>query len=233
VIEVQHGAFAQVTALNPGFRPGIGRLKLTLDIPETNGRRAAGFVEALAGFLPTLSFHRCCGRNSVKETFFEREKRLGCAMEESDPGVDLAHLVEHVLIDVQHFIGRMKICSAVTCAYRHPRDRYDIFVECPEEAVGRLSAGIAADLVSDLLDGRRPDPRYLCLIHVARSARDHAGWPVHSRLASLEAAWGRRTVAEAVGSLVRRGFLTDSPVSFNFSSRPLLAYIPPPAADRP
>lgn len=226
VQEILYGDFPQVTPLNPGFVPGVKRLKMTLTIGDgrSNGGTAE-YVEALAGFLPSLSFHRCCGNNSMKETFFERDQRRHCAMKETEEGVDLAHLVEHVLIDVQHYIARMRICSGVTCAWNHPRDRYDIFVECLDETVGRTSAGIAVDLVEDLLAGRRPNPRYLCLIQVARIAHDHPGWPVEPRLGPLSATWGGRLVGEAVAALRRRGFLEEIPVSFNFSGRPLLCFL--------
>jgi hypothetical protein len=133
--------------------------------------------------------------------------------------------VEHVLIDLQHYIARMRTCSGVTCAWTHPRDRYDIFVECVDETVGRTAAGIAVDLVEDLLDGRRPHPMYLCLIQAARLACDHSGWPIGARLGPLAAMWGGRLVDEAVADLHLRGFLREIPVSFNFSGRPLLCFV--------
>jgi len=227
VKDVRYGEFPQITSLNSGFLPGARRLMISVTIHDgLVAGSTAGLVEALTGFLPSLSFHRCCGGNSVRETFFDRDRRRHCAVREADDGVDLAHLVEHVMIDILHFIARLDVCSGVTCARTSPRDQYDIFVECPDERIGRVCAGIAIDIVEDLLDGLRPDPRYLCLIQVARVARDHAGWPVEPRLGSLLATWGRRLVDEAVVALQRRGFLREIAVSFNFSGRPLLCFEP-------
>ena len=216
-----------MSPLNPGFRAGVMRLKLMLSIKAGDLHGTAGdFVDVLTGFLPSLSFHRCCGDNSLRHTFFERDQRRSCAMNDSDAGVDLAHLIEHVLIDIQHYIGRMKLCSGITCALNHPRDQYDIFVECPEAPLGRACAAIAVDLIADLLDGRAPDPRYLCMIQVARAARDDAGWPVMARLAPMEMTWGLDLVDDAVEALARIGFLQPASVSFNFSDQPLLSYLP-------
>ena len=221
------GEFPRVTPLNPAFIPGLPLLKLGLKIgPDPPCGGATAYIEALSGFLPSLSFHRCCGNNSVKESFFQRHLRRERAMEEHDDAVDLAHLVEHVMIDIQHFIARMRVCSGVTCARNSPRDRFDVFVECQEEIVARAAAGIALDLVEDLLDGLRPDPRYLCLIQLAQLAHDHPGQPVNPRLRALETTWGRRLVREAVVGLRRRGFLSEIPVAFNFSGGALIGFHP-------
>jgi len=222
---VRFGEFPHITNLNPAFRPGMRRIKLTLRIGAAR-RGAREILDQLAGFLPTLSFHRCCGGNLVRQTFFRRSERRHCAIRRTDDGVDLAHLVEHVVIDVQHYVARMKICSGVTCAHADPPDLYDVFVESPEAILGRACAGIAVDLVQDLLASRRADPAYLCMMQVARLARDSAGWPVHPRLGPLLSLWGERNVLQAVESLKDRGFLEESAACFNFSGRPLLAYVP-------
>jgi len=127
---------------------------------------------------------------------------------------------------VQHYIARMRTCSGVTCAWTSPRDRYDIFVECLDETVGRTAAGIAVDLVEDLLAGRRPNPRYLCIIQAARLACDHSGWPIEPRLGPLVSTWGHRLVDEAVADLRMSGFLREITAAFNFSGRPLLSFLP-------
>jgi hypothetical protein len=226
VREIAFGDFPQVTRLNPGFVPGVKRLKVSLEVSGAgDAGGAAKIIGALAGFLPSLSFHRCCGDNSIGETFFDRDQRRRCSLRETDEGVDLAHLLEHVLIDVQHHIARMKICSGVTCAWIDPRDRYDIFVECLEEAVGRVAFGIAVEILEDLLAGMRPAPRHLCSIHVARIAHDHPGWPVATRLKPLVSKWGRNLVDEVVSSLHRSGYLQELPAAFNFSGRPLLCFL--------
>jgi hypothetical protein len=218
-----------VTRLNPSFRPGVPRLRLTLSI-AAGGRRTpvAAFLESMSAFLPSLSLHRCCGNNDLQESFFQREQRKGCAVGDADDGVDLAHLLEHVLIDLLHHVGRLKRCSGVTCAWTSPKDRFDVFVESDEEKLGRACAGIGLDLVVDLMEGRALDSRYKCLLEVARLAHDHAGWPIGPRVSPLVRTWGREIVEASIASLEERGFLSRSPSSFNFSGQPLLAYEPTP-----
>lgn len=227
VLDVGWGAFDHVTRLNPSFRSGVPRLRLTLGI-TAGGRRTPvpAFLEALSEFLPSLSLHRCCGGNDLQESFFQREQRKRCAVSEADDGVDLAHLLEHVLIDLMHHVGRLNRCSGVTCAWTNPKDRYDVFVESEEEKLGRACAGIALDLVVDLLEGRALDARYQCLLEVARLAHEHAGWPIGPRVSPLVRTWGREIVDASIASLEERGYLSRSASSFNFSGHPLLAYEP-------
>jgi len=227
VLEIAFGAFPGITALNPRFQAGLDRIKATIEIPagSLEGRpRASAIAVLLVGFLPSLSFHRCCGGHPLEEGFFQDGIRGRCSAQEDDPGVDIAHLIEHVTIDVQHFIGRMRLCSGITCAWTSPRDRYDIFVESAEETTGRTSLGLAVDLVSELVVGRPPDPRWLRLMRVARLARDHAGSPVALRTVPLEKKWGRAAVSEAIDELRRRGFLREIPASVNFSGAPILVF---------
>jgi hypothetical protein len=225
LVETAWGAFPRIEALNPAFGPGSLKIKLTLRIRAGTGApRAAEMLASLAGFLPALSRHRCCGENTLERTFFERGVRTGCALRETDEAVDVAHLVEHAAIDILHFVARMRTCSGVTCGWVSPEDLYDVFVECPEESLGRSCAGIALDLVGCLLQGSRPDPRYLCQIQAARLACDRAGRPLGPSLRGLERTWGPAAVAEAVASLERRGLLSECAASFNFSGGPLLGY---------
>jgi hypothetical protein len=226
VISALYGGFPEVRRLNPEFIPGMRRLKLTIRIPAGDNLPSA---ETLFGILqkpfPSLGRHRCCGANSIGETFFTRGQRQGCSIQEWDPGVDLAHLLEHLIIDIQHFIARMKICSGVTCAYREPRDMYDIFVECPDEKVGLLSASIAVGLVSDLLAMGPADPHYRCIMEVSRHGRDNAGRSILHRLDPLETKWGAEAVSEAVDYLKLQGFLTEGPAAVS-GGEAMLAYNP-------
>lgn len=206
---------------------GRTRLKVTLRITGVNGSPPPeSWLQDLETAFPSLSRHRCCGENSLRDSFFRRGHRRACAVEDHDPGVDVAHLTEHLMIDIQHFVGRMTICSGVTCAYREPRNMYDIFVECPEEKVGLLSASVATGLVNNLLSGREPGDGHRCLMEAARRARDHAGEPLARHSRDLESAWGSRAFAEATDYLRVQGFLSEHASTLNFSGQPLLAYVP-------
>lgn len=220
-----HGAYPEVTRLNPDFVAGQTRLKVTLRI-VLNGIPSPpeSYLEAMEAVFPSLSRHSCCGENSLRDSFFKRGRRRACAVEDADHGVDVAHLAEHLMIDIQHFVGRMKICSGVTCAYHEPRNMYDIFVECPEEKVGLLSASMASGLVNDLLTGRDPGNGQRCLMEAARMARDRAGHPIRAFTRDLERAWGSQALSDAFDYLCIQGFLTESESTLNFSGDASLSY---------
>lgn len=219
VVSAAWGLFPESDPLHPSFRPGRTRLKMTLRI-DPGEAPPDGLLASLETLLPSLPDHRCGGESGLRPGLDARHVDDG-----PHDGVEVAHLIEHVLIDVQHRIARTRSCSGVTCAWASQPTLFDLFVECPEEAVGRLSGGIAVDLVGELLDGRPVDPRYLCLADVARAARDHAGEPVETAARPLERAWGKPLVGASIEDLRSRGFLDRYPASFNFSGAPLHAYI--------
>ncbi len=196
------GAFPEVSRLNPEFVPGRLRLKLTLRIEDRGLPASRDLFEAIEASFPTLARHRCCGRGALAREAVGPEQ-------DRDPGVNVAHLVEHLIIDVQHFIGRMSICSGITCAYRSPHDRYDIFVEAPEEKVAMLGASVAVGVSGDLLAGRPVDPHYRCIVETARAARDGAGKSVRWLAQPLESTWGSEAVSQAIDYLRIQGFLAE------------------------
>ncbi|HXI02601.1 MAG TPA: hypothetical protein VNI57_05435 [Candidatus Saccharimonadales bacterium] len=173
---------------------------------------------------PTLAEHRCCGANSLRESLFGGRRRRGCSVTVPDPGVDAAHLLEHLIIDIQHYVGRMRICSGVTCAYHDPPDRYDIFVECPEEKVGLLSASIAVGVLVDLMAGQGVNPHYRRIMETARRARDLAGTDMRSLSEEYEAGRGAERISEAIDYLRLQGFLTEIPAGAGEETK--LSYVP-------
>ncbi len=213
------GAFPEVSRLNPEFVPGRMRLKLTLRIEDRGLPSSRSLFEALEESFPTLTRHRCCGRGALSG-------EVGGPDQDRDPGVNVAHLVEHLIIDVQHFIGRMSICSGITCAYRSPLDRYDIFVEAPEEKVAMLGASVAVGVSGDLLAGRPVDPHYRCIVETARAARDGAGKAVRSLALPLESAWGSEAVSQAIDYLRIQGYLSEQAPSSRSAVEPDYTYEP-------
>lgn len=173
---------------------------------------------------PTLADHRCCGANSLRESLFGGGRRRGCSVTDRDPGVDAAHLLEHLIIDIQHYVGRMRICSGVTCAYHDPPDRYDIFVECPEEKVGLLSASIAVGVLVDLMTGQDVNPHYRRIMETARRARDLAGSDVRSLAEDPAARPGAEKISEAIDYLRLQGFLIEIPAGAGGGTK--LSYVP-------
>ena len=223
VVSLEFGAFPEITRLNPRFVAGHQRLKLTLDV-KLPARPAdvnpPAFVEALKDMLPSLARHRCCGDNQIHETFFTRARRRACAIRETDETVDVAHLLEHLVIDFQHYIADMRICSGVTCGYESPRHRYDIFIESPGQNVSHLCVEVARALMKDLLRGGPPDPIYARVVKLAHQFHQNPGRPISPPAAAGVLGDGPRT-AEALHILREMNFIREIETSINFSRVPL------------
>lgn len=216
---VEFGPFPEITPLNPRFVPGRPRLKLTLDVnlsARAAGRSPADFIQPLEALLPSLSKHRCCGDHRIRETFFTSGRRPSCAMRETDDSVDIAHLFEHLVIDFQHSVADMRICSGVTCGYERPRHRYDVFVESAGQGVGVLCVDLARHLMNDLLRGGSLDPIYAGVVELARHFHRNPGGPLSS-MACARLLAGEPRTREALQILLDASFIREMETSVNFS----------------
>lgn len=223
--EVRVGLFPEASPLHPGFVPGLERVRMTLDLGEGirggRGPLPAAGREAILGLCPRLAEHDCGAGDEIRLL-------LGLPAETSPPapsgasteeGLAVAHLVEHVAIELIVAVTGARRCSGVTCAHRDRPDRFDIFVESPDPLAGRAAAVLAAAIVRDLLLGR------------------HGRFALHRRcrdlLATVSSSGVTVTVAEdatrALGcgldeglqvleELARLGYFTVVPSVFLFSS---------------
>jgi hypothetical protein len=166
--ELSYGEFPEICGLNPRFRPGSEKVKIVLDIqvPEV-GKDETDFPSVfgrLARLLPSLERHQC------GEHLFEDLKSSSKApvAKRADKVTNIAHMMEHVIIDLQSNITGMDSCSGITCGYRDPSFRFDLFVECKDQKVGTFSAFFAADLLRRLVTGRGLSRRHHALIDLAK-----------------------------------------------------------------
>ena len=223
VVGLAFGDFPEITDLNRRFLPGHRRLRLTLDVKLDVGERVRApseFIESLERICPSLSRHVCCGDNRIEETFFSAGRRSSCAMRETDAGVDIAHLLEHLIIDFQYYVADMRVCSGVTCGYRTPAHRYDVFVESPDERVSRLCVSLALDLMNGLASGAPADPFYAKIARLARHIyrSPQAAVTTVGTRAALE---GDSQHLSALLSLSELGFIREIETSMNFSGMPI------------
>ena len=167
--ELSYGEFAEVSGLNPRFKPGSKKLKVVLDVHAPEAQKRSGDLSSvfarLAQLLPSLQRHQC------GEHLFDDLKSGGRAVgfQHSDPTANIAHMMEHVIIDLQSNITGMDSCSGITCGYKNPSFRFDLFVECKDKTVGSFSAFFAADVLKRLLTRRGLSRRYRALIDLAKS----------------------------------------------------------------
>jgi hypothetical protein len=80
----------------------------------------------------------------------------------------MAHLMEHMIIDLQSNITGMDSCSGITCGYKNPPNRFDMFVECKDQTVGLFSVLFTTDVFARLLERGNITRRYHYLIDLAK-----------------------------------------------------------------
>ncbi|MFO7599165.1 MAG: cyanophycin synthetase [Candidatus Desulfacyla sp.] len=139
--------FRRIWALRgPNRWAGFPSLEVELDLGALKGRashRIPGFNERLMAWLPSLMEHRCS--TEERGGFFERLRR----------GTDLAHILEHVTLELQSLsgsdvrFGRERQISA--------QGVYQVVIEYEEEEVARACLSVARELCLAAVEGRRFD----------------------------------------------------------------------------
>lgn len=166
---IQYARVPKIRMLNHRFRPDASHLIVTLDVegyapPATNDFPA--MYRALADLFPTLSRHSCCEEWENTPLFLQAHE--GVSIKSVGEAADVAHLVEHVMVDLQCAISGMRLCSGITCGHRSPENRFDIFVECTDPRAGAFAAHLATFLVAMVLAKPRLSHRYRVLVTAAR-----------------------------------------------------------------
>jgi len=133
-------------------------------------------------------------------------------------------MLEHIIIDFQHEIAAMSICSGVTCGYESPRNRYDVFIESPGRRVSRLCITLACELMNGLLRGQQPDPLYVRIVGLARRIYRNGTVPLAVSDAGA-ASDGDTQLAAALRVLSELQFVREMDTSFNFSRVPLYSLL--------
>lgn len=173
--EISYGEFPEISDLNPRFKPVSKKVKATLDIQlPPNPARAdlSSIIHQLMKLLPTLEKHQCGEslfdnlKSGKKEPLSATHSPVCCC--HSDKITELAHLMEHMIIDLQSNITGMDSCSGITCGYKNPPYRFDTFVECKDKTVGLFSVLFAADVFARLLERGNINRRYHHLIELAK-----------------------------------------------------------------
>ncbi|MFQ5701732.1 MAG: hypothetical protein ACE5HU_07810 [Acidobacteriota bacterium] len=228
VLGLEFGRFPEASPLNPRFCPGRERLKLTVEV-RLDGPAPlvapAEFLEALQGTFPSLCRHHCCGDHHLREIFAGEHPPPACALRDTDPATDVAHLLEHLIIDFQYFIAAMQTCSGITCGYESPRNRFDIFIETPDRRVSRLAIDLATPLLASLLRGASIDPILSTAIKLARSVHANRSRPITRSTASQWLA-GDRNAPRALTMLHDLRFIEEIAMNVNFSRIPLYRMAP-------
>ncbi|HEU4403517.1 MAG TPA: hypothetical protein VFT43_15575 [Candidatus Polarisedimenticolia bacterium] len=152
---VQHGPFPGAARYNSRFQEGVTRIRLTIDLGaelrRPHGPLSSSFKANLLALCPLLPEHDCRGGRDVHELLSAGDATTPQrARAPEEDGLVLAHLIEHVAIDLIVAVSGARFCSGVTCAWRDRTDRFDVFVECTDPLLGRSLAILATAAVRDL-----------------------------------------------------------------------------------
>lgn len=200
ILESKYGYFPGVLHLNSQFIPGRKMLKLTIitKYPRERYKRAyPTIIEQLVKLFPTLIEHQCCGV-------------VGNIHQRAGDCIDIIHIIEHIIIDLQCHILNLGVCSGITCNYWDPDNKYDVFVECPEERIGIFSALLAINIIKTLLKEGRLDPKYRRMIELAKYLYKR---PLSVEKISTDFGWPSSTVNSLIEELKRFQFFKASPSS--------------------
>ncbi|MCK4404836.1 MAG: hypothetical protein KAW02_07065 [candidate division Zixibacteria bacterium] len=211
--EISYGEFPEILGLNPRFKPGGKKVKVVLDVQAPEIQKGNPDISSifmkLIKLLPSLERHQC-GEHLLEDI---KSGKKGSYSEHSEKITDIAHIMEHVIIDLQSKITGMDSCSGITCGYKDPYFRFDLFVECKDKKVGMFSARFAADLLKRLLTNKSLSRRYYALIDLAQYLYGNNSLqrqtkidPLASQI-SLEFGWKKRFVLPLLRKLQDFGFL--------------------------
>jgi hypothetical protein len=227
--QLSYGEFSEVSGLNPRFKPGSKKLKVVLDVsaPKTEVGNAdlASFFVKLVKLLPSLERHQC------GEHLFEdiRSGSLTRDQQQSDHTTNIAHMMEHVIIDLQSNITSMNSCSGITCGYKEPAFRFDLFVECKDKKVGMFSAFFAAEVLRRLVTDKGLSRRYPNLIDLTKhlyrkgSHQRHVEPDLLASQINQKFGWRKSYVLLLLKKLKEFGFLgyQNQPINQNLHRRRL------------
>ncbi len=225
IVRVEHGPFPEISILNPDFVPGRTRVRMRLDLGPEVRRRAARFGpperDGLLSLCPRLPQHECSDGRAIGAWLFEGEPPALPVAGRHDGEVDgllLAHLIEHVAIDLMVSASGSDRCGGLVGAHREGLSRFDVYLEGPEAPLARAVAILAAAAVRDLCLGldRLPAHRHCRDLLEALAATGQTRFVADDLAARL--GWTLSETLVALEALGRLGYLESVPAPFTFSS---------------
>ena len=202
LIATDHDFFPEINNFNPRLKKGSRRLKLTIDTISPRALYLERFPSLLFSILdlfPNIKRHRC-GHSQVHENFRDYDtSHLLAPIKIMGDVIDTVHLLEHVTLELQCQIGGMDVCSGLTCNYWEPENRFDVFVECEEPALGLFSCNFAMDVLQKLIYGPEESIEVDDPIALARSLYENQGCSIAEVQHNL--AWPEERVARNLARL--------------------------------
>lgn len=163
-----YGDFPDVEKLYSRFNRGLNKIKVVVDVDENSDCSRESFLDlyrSMAGIFPSISKHSCCEGWESAPLYAASEQ--GVAVKRIGELADFPHLLEHLMVDVQCNVGQMPSCSGITCGWKKPESRFDLFVECADPRIGIFAACFAANLMNNFIAGNPIEDDAHLLLEVA------------------------------------------------------------------
>jgi hypothetical protein len=234
---LEHDAFPAAESLNPLFRIGVGRIRMTLDFGADLRRRASCLSavqqEALLAFSPRLDHHDCClgvGLDALLSITARSPGEMPVAEDLGGAdGLPLAHLIEHLALELLADAGGGRECHGATCAHADLPDRFDLYLESPDPILGRTAAILSVVMARDVCAGLDRLNLHLrtrdLLIALASGGRS----AIVPEDVALDLGCALPESREALDALARMGYLVAIAAPLTFSSACSVIYRRPSA----
>lgn len=207
IVSLNFGRFPELEGLSILFKHSCLKLNLVIDVfvPEGKELNFEHVYKKVADFLPNLRKHKCWANLLGGSVFNDGKKGLPF---QSVGGItDVAHLVEHMIIDLQATVGQMKSCTGLTCGYQDPSDRFDLFIECKDKKVATFCSNLAVKMMRELLWEGKLSSEYSKSILLAKHLYAEAELFFSPEKLSQRLGWQKEELASQMKELISLKFL--------------------------
>lgn len=214
LVDVQHGTYESIEALNPRFARRSLKMRVTVDTEHEPRASEDILVARLLEALPGLTSHECRVEGGVKSW---TAAGVPIRFVASEPSANQAHVLEHVMIEMLAVFDPRRLRSGVTCAWTEPPERNHVFVESDRPALGEAVARLSVRALDTALDGRPLLPLYQDLLTLSSLLRGEGRVWSESRLRRQARLPGDR-VREALALLSDSDLVAEEQPTLNLSA---------------
>jgi hypothetical protein len=165
---MHYGVYSEIESLYSRFRRGSRKIKVVVDVSERIDTSRESFLTLYRDctrVFPSISRHSCCEGWEAAPLYTRSEE--GMSVKRIGELADYPHLLEHLMVDVQCSVGKMPSCSGITCGWKKPESRFDLFVECDDPRIGIFAACLGANLMNNFVAGNPSEDDFHLLLEVA------------------------------------------------------------------
>jgi hypothetical protein len=174
ILAIYYGDFSEIEKLYSRFSRGKKKIKVVVDVDdELSDPRGTflGLFQHAVRYLPTLSRHSCCEEWQAAPLYVSEEE--GVSIKRVGEVADFPHLLEHLIVDLQCTLGNMKSCSGITCGWKNPENRFDLFIECNDPRLGVFATCFGINLINSYLNGGNGENDLELMLKLARLVEDY------------------------------------------------------------